>query len=138
LSNIYENFIDVLGLFDICDLSDIYLDYCEDTEKTIGIISDIDFIYYIMEEALKKDWVSVQKIDIDFWNDDDSQYKSEYMLSLNPDGNMIIQPVTYYDDQHFRNMDRVYISMEGDVSQTTIDACLEMDMEVYLFGYVTD
>ena len=40
-----------------------------------------------------------------------------------------------YKDKYFVGMDIIYISMDGDVDQTTIDMCLCEDKEVILFGY---
>ena len=59
----------------------------------------------------------------------------EYMLSVDDDGDLVVQPVIEYADKYFSSMETVYISMDGDVSQDVIDNCIDRDVNVILFGY---
>lgn len=123
-----ENISDIITLDAIEKIVDIFLDYIFHTDKTVGIIANKELIEYAMGEVLKYDCVNVKKVDLEL---DDI----EYMLSVDDDGNMIVQPVMEYYDKYFSAMWHVYISMDGDVEQTTIDNCLDRDVDVVLFGY---
>lgn len=124
-----ENISDIITLDSIEEIVDIFLEHAVNTEDTVGIIANKELIGYAMNRALSDDWISVQKVDLELDND------VEYMISIDSDGNLVVQPVVEYDDKYFVAMDHVYISMDGDVVQTTIDNCLKRDIDVVLFGY---
>lgn len=124
-----ENISDIITLDETEKIVDIFLEHAFNTDDTVGIIANKELIEHAMDEALSDDWVSVQKVDLEL--DDDI----EYMISIDSDGNLVVQPVTEYKDKYFTAMHHVYISMDGDVDQMTIDNCLNRDVDVVLFGY---
>lgn len=124
-----ENISDIITLEATEEIADIFIEHALNTEDTVGIIADKELIEYTMSKALFDDWISVRKIDLELEND------IEYMISINPDGELVVQPVIEYDDKYFTAMQHVYISMDGDVEQMTIDNCLNRDIDVVLFGY---
>lgn len=124
-----ENISDIITLEAIEEIVDIFLEHVSDTEDTVGIIANKELIKYAMGEVLSNDWISVRKVDLELDND------IEYMISIDSDGDLVVQPVIEYKDKYFADMQHVYISMDGDVDQTTIDNCLNRDIDVALFGY---
>jgi hypothetical protein len=132
--NIYENFKDVLIVNDLNDVTAPFLEKAKNTVLTVGVIATKELAECIAIEALKTSWVSSLKIELDL-EDEESNDDREYMVSINPDGNLALQPVEFYNDECFRDMYYTYILMDGSVSQVTIDACLTYGMEVTLFGY---
>lgn len=123
-----ENISDVITLDATEEIVDIFLESLEKTDKTTGIIANKEFIEYAMGEALAQDWINVRRVDIEL---DDL----EYMLSVDDNGDLVVQPVIEYTDKYFSSMETVYISMDGDVSQDVIDNCIDRDVNVILFGY---
>lgn len=123
-----ENISDIITLDATEEIVDIFLESLEMTDKTIGIIANKELVEYAMGEALAQDWINVRRVDIEL---DDL----EYMLSVDDDGNLVVQPVADFKDKYFSSMETVYISMDGDVSQDVIDNCIDRDVNVILFGY---
>lgn len=123
-----ENISDIITLDATEEIVDIFLESLEMTDRTTGIIANKELIEYAMGEALAQDWINVRRIDIEL-ND------LEYMLSVDDDGDLVVQPVIEYADKYFSSMETVYISMDGDVSQDIIDNCVDRDVNVILFGY---
>ena len=123
-----ENISDIITLNATEEIVDIFLESLETTDKTTGIIANKELIEYAMGEALTQDWINVRRVDIEL---DDL----EYMLSVDDDGDLVVQPVADYKDKYFSSMETVYISMDGDVSQDVIDNCIDRDVNVILFGY---
>lgn len=126
-----ENISDIITLDATEEIVDIFLESLEKTDKTTGIIANKELIEYAMGEALEQDWINVRRVDIEL---DDL----EYMLSVDDDGDLVVQPVIEYADKYFSSMETVYISMDGDVSQDVIDNCIDRDVNVILFGYEDD
>ena len=126
-----ENISDIITLDATEEIVDIFLESLEKTDKTTGIIANKELIEYAMGEALAQDWINVRRVDIEL---DDL----EYMLSVDDDGDLVVQPVVEYADKYFSSMETVYISMDGDVSQDVIDNCIDRDVNVILFGYEND
>lgn len=124
-----ENILDIITLDATEEIVDIFLEHAADTEDSVGLIANKELIEYAMQEALSQDWINVQKVDLESDND------IEYMISIDEDGNLVVQPVTEYSDKYFSAMEYVYISMDGDVEQMTIDDCINRDINVVLFGY---
>ena len=129
--NKYTNISDVITLDATEEIVDIFLEYLEKTDKTTGIIANKELIEYAMGEVLAQDWINVRRVDIEL---DDL----EYMLSVDDDGDLVVQPVADFKDKYFSSMETVYISMDGDVSQDVIDNCIDRDVNVILFGYEDD
>jgi len=128
LNKYEENISDIITLDATEEIVDIFLEYFKTTDKIIGIIANKELIEYAMGEALSHDWINVRKVDIELDN-------LEYMISIDNDGDLVVQPVTDFDDKYFSSMEIVYISMDGDVSQDVIDYCVDRDKNVILFGY---
>lgn len=126
-----ENISDIITLDTTEEIVDIFLRSLETTDKTTGIIANKELIEYAMGEVLAQDWINVRRVDIEL---DDL----EYMLSVDDDGDLVVQPVVEYADKYFSSMETVYISMDGDVSQDVIDNCIDRDVNVILFGYEED
>lgn len=124
-----ENISDIITLDTTEEIIDIFLDYITHTDETVGIIANKELIEYAMSEALKYNDINARKVDLELDND------IEYMISIDDDGNLVVQPLEDYHDKYFNDMQHVYISMDGDITQTTIDVCLDKDMDVVLFGY---
>ena len=57
------------------------------------------------------------------------------MISVDDDGYMVVQPVEYYDDKYFNDIEYAFVDMDGCVNQITIDNLLDRDVEIVLFGY---
>ena len=123
-----ENISDIITLDATEEIVDIFLESLETTDKTTGIIANKELIEYAMGEALAQDWINVRRVDIELQD-------LEYMLSVDDDGDLVVQPVVEYADKYFSSMKTVYISMDGDVSQYVIDNCIDRDVNVILFGY---
>lgn len=127
--NKYEkNISDIITLDATEEIVDIFLESLEMTDKTTGIIANKELVEYAMGEALAQDWINVRRVDIELED-------LEYMLSVDDDGDLVVQPVSGFNDKYFSSMETVYISMDGDVSQDVIDNCIGRDVNVILFGY---
>ena len=126
-----ENISDIITLDATEEIVDIFLESLKKTDKTIGIIANKELVEYAMGEALAQDWINVRRVDIELED-------LEYMLSVDDDGDLVVQPVVDFKDKYFSSMETVYISMDGDVSQDVIDNCIDRDVNVILFGYEED
>lgn len=93
--------------------------------ETVALIANKELVTYAMDESF--DAFNVRKVDIDVDN-------VAYMISIDKDGDIIVQPVTDFEDKFFKAIDIVYISMDGDVPQDIIDKCVNTDKDVALFG----
>lgn len=111
------------------EIVDIFLEHAFDSNETVGLISHKETINYALDCVLSCDGVSIRKVDLELDND------TEYMISIDNDGNIVVQPIVEYDDKYFTDIKHAYISMDGDISQATIDNCLDRDVDVILFGY---
>lgn len=127
-----ENISDIITLNATEEIVDIFLAHVMDTDETVGILANKELVEYAMNETLKHEYISARKVDLELSNE------VEYMISIDDDGNMVVQPVIEYNDKYFSAMQHVYISMDGDVTQATIDVCLDKGMYVVLFGYEDD
>lgn len=131
--NKYEkNISDIIELDIREEITDIFIEHATETKDTIGLIADKELVEYAMGCILDEDWINILRVDLELEND---EIPVEYMISIDFDGDLVVQPVVEYNDKYFAAMKHVYISMDGDVSQTTIDNCLNRDVDVVLFGY---
>ena len=124
-----ENIVDIITLDAIEDIVDIFLQHTINTEDTVGLIANKELIEYAMSKALSNDWINARKVDLE--SDEDI----EYMISVDPDGDLVVQSVEYYDDKYFADIQYAFVSMDEDVRQATIDNLLDRDIPVILFGY---
>ncbi len=124
-----ENISDIITLDATKEIVNIFLEHAAGTDDNVGLIANKELIEYAMQEALFQDWINARKVDLELGND------IEYMIFIGKDGNLVVQPVTEYSDKYFLSMEYVYISMDGDIGQITIDNCINRDVNVVLFGY---
>lgn len=124
-----KNIVDILTFDEIEDIVDIFIDKVYHTDKTVALITNKELVEYAMDVLLNDDCITVKRVDLEL----DSEY-AEYMISVDDDGYMIVQPVEYYDDKYFNDIEYAFVDMDGCVEQTTIDNLLDRDVEIVLFG----
>ena len=125
-----KNIVDILTFDEIEDIVDIFIDKVYRTDKTIALITNKELVEYAMDELLNDDCITVKRVDLELDSED-----AEYMISVDDDGYMVVQPVEYYDDKYFMGIEYAFIDMDGCVEQMTIDNLLDRDVPVVLFGY---
>lgn len=125
-----KNIVDILTFDEIEDIVDIFIDKVYRTDKTIALITNKELVEYAMDELLNDDCITVKRVDLELDSED-----AEYMISVDDDGYMVVQPVEYYDDKYFNGIEYAFVDMDGCVDQMTIDNLLDRDVEIVLFGY---
>lgn len=125
-----KNIVDILTFDEIEDIIDIFIDKVYHTDKTVALITNKELVEYAMNELLEDSYITVKRVDLEL----DSEY-AEYMTSVDDDGYMVVQPVEYYDDKYFNDIEYAFVDMDGCVEQMTIDNLLNRDVEILLFGY---
>ena len=125
-----KNIVDILTFDEIEDIVDIFIDKVCHTDKTVALITNKELIEYAMNELLEDDCITVKRVDLELDSED-----AEYMISVDDDGYMVVQPVEYYDDKYFKDIEYAFVDMDGCVDQMTIDNLLDRDVSVVLFGY---
>ena len=125
-----KNIVDILTFDEIEDIVDIFIDKVYHTDKTVALITNKELVEYAMDVLLNYDCITVKRVDLEL----DNEY-AEYMISVDYDGYMIVQPVEYYDDKYFNDIEYAFVDMDGCVEQMTIDNLLNRDVEIVLFGY---
>lgn len=126
-----KNIIDILTFDEIEDIVDVFIKKVYRTDKTVALITNKELVEYTMDNLLTDDCVTVKRVDLEL---DDV----EYMISVDDDGEMVVQPVEYYDNKYFKNIEFAFVDMDGCVEQATIDALLDRDVLVVLFGIDED
>lgn len=124
-----KNIVDILTFDEIEDIVDIFIDKVYHTDKTVALITNMELVEYAMDVLLNDDCITVKRVDLEL----DSEY-AEYMISVDDDGYMVVQPVEYYDDKYFKGIEYAFVDMDGCVEQMTIDNLLDRDVEIVLFG----
>ena len=124
-----KNIVDILTFDEIEDIVDIFIDKVYHTDKTVALITNKELVEYAMDVLLNDDCITVKRVDLEL----DSEY-AEYMISVDDDGYMVVQPVEYYDDKYFNDIEYAFVGMDGCVEQMTIDNLLDRDVEITLFG----
>lgn len=124
-----KNIVDILTFDEIEDVVDIFIDKVYHTNKTVALITNKELVEYAMGVLLNDDCITVKRVDLEL----DSEY-AEYMISVDDDGYMVVQPVEYYNDKYFNDIEYAFVDMDGCVEQTTIDNLLDRDVEIVLFG----
>ena len=124
-----KNIVDILTFDEIEDIVDIFIDKVYRTDKTIALITNKELVEYAMDKLLNDDCITVKKVDLELDSED-----AEYMISVDDDGYMVVQPVEYYDDKYFNDIEYAFVDMNGCVEQMTIDNLLDRDVEIVLFG----
>ena len=125
-----KNIVDILTFDEIEDIVDIFIDKLYHTDKTVALITNKELVEYAMDELLNDDCITVKRVDLELDGED-----VEYMISVDDDGYMVVQPVEYYDDKYFNGIEYAFVDMDGCVEQMTIDNLLDRDVEIVLFGY---
>lgn len=125
-----KNIVDILTFDEIEDIVDIFIDKLYHTDKTVALITNKELVEYAMDELLNDDCITVKRVDLELDSED-----TEYMISVDDDGYMIVQPVENYDDKYFKDIEYAFVDMDGCVDQTTIDNLLDRNVEIVLFGY---
>ena len=128
-----KNIVDVLTFDEIEDIVDIFIDKVYHTDKTIALITNKELVEYAMDILLNDDCITVKRVDLELDSED-----AEYMISVDDDGYMVVQPVQYYDDKYFNDIEYAFVDMDGCVEQMTIDNLLNRDVEIVLFGIDDD
>jgi hypothetical protein len=127
IKNKYED-IGIIELENPEDIVETFIACAMDANehgKTVGLIANKELVTYAMDESF--DAFNVRKVDIEADN-------VAYMISIDKDGDIVVQPVTDFEDKFFKAIDIVYISVDGDVPQDIIDKCVNADKDVALFG----
>ena len=124
-----KNIVDILTFDEIEDIVDIFIDKVYHTDKTVALITNKELVEYAMDELLNDDCITVKRVDLELDGED-----VEYMISVDDDGYMVVQPVEYYDDKYFNDIEYAFVDMDGCVEQMTIDNLLDRDVEIELFG----
>ena len=125
-----KNIVDILTFDEIEDIVDIFIDKVYHTDKTVALITNKELVEYAMDKLLNDDCITVKRVDLELDSED-----AEYMISVDDDGYMVVQPVEYYDDKYFKDIEYAFVDMDGCVDQMTIDNLLDRDVEIVLFGY---
>ena len=125
-----KNIVDILTFDEIEDIVDIFIDKVYHTDKTVALITNKELVEYAMDELLNDDCITVKRVDLELDSED-----AEYMISVDDDGYMVVQPVEYYDDKYFMGIEYAFVDMDGCVGQVTIDNLLNRNVEIVLFGY---
>lgn len=124
-----KNIVDILTFDEIEYIVDIFIDKVYHTDKTVALITNKELVEYAMNELLEDSYITVKRVDLELDSED-----VEYMISVDDDGYMVVQPVEYYDDKYFNDIEYAFVDMDGCVEQMTIDALLNRDMKIVLFG----
>ena len=125
-----KNIVDILTFDEIEDIVDIFIDKVYHTDKTVALITNKELVEYAMDVLLNDDCITVKRVDLELDSED-----AEYMISVDDDGYMVVQPVEYYDDKYFKDIEYAFVDMDGCVEQMTIDNLLDRNVEIVLFGY---
>lgn len=124
-----KNIVDILTFDEIEDIVDFFIDKVYHTDKTVALITNKELVEYAMDALLNDDCITVKRVDLELDSED-----AEYMISVDDDGYMVVQPVEYYDDKYFNNIEYAFVDMDGCVEQMTIDNLLDRNVSVVLFG----
>ena len=124
-----KNIVDILTFDEIEDIVVIFIDKVYHTDKTVALITNKELVEYASDEWLDDDCITVKRVDLELDGED-----VEYMISVDDDGYMVVQPVEYYDDKYFNDIEYAFVDMDGCVEQMTIDNLLDRDIEIVLFG----
>lgn len=125
-----KNIVDILTFDEIEDIVDIFINEVYHTDKTVALITDKELVEYAMDELLNDDCITVKRVDLELDSED-----AIYMISVDDDGYMVVQPVEYYGDKYFKDIEYAFVDMDGCVDQMTIDNLLDRNVPVVLFGY---
>ena len=124
-----KNIVDILSFDEIEDIVDIFIDKVYHTDKTVALITNKELVEYAKDVLINDEYIAVKRVDLELDSED-----AEYMISVDDDGYMVIQPVQYYDDKYFNDIEYAFVDMDGCVEQMTIDNLFDRNVEIVLFG----
>ena len=124
-----KNIVDILSFDEIEDIVDIFIDKVYHTDKTVALITNKELVEYAKDVLINDEYIAVKRVDLELDSED-----AEYMISVDDDGYMVVQPVEYYDDKYFKAIEYAFVDMDGCVEQMTIDNLLDRNVEIVLFG----
>ena len=124
-----KNIVNILTFDETEDIVDIFINKVYHTDKTVALITNKELVEYAMDVLLNDDCITVKRVDLELDSED-----VEYMISVDYDGYMVVQPVEYYDDKYFNDIEYAFVDMDGCVEQMTIDNLLDRNVEIVLFG----
>lgn len=125
-----KNIVDIITFDETEDIVDIFIDKVYHTDKTVALITNKELVEYAKDVLINDEYIAVKRVDLELDSED-----AEYMISVDDDGYMVVQPVEYYDDKYFKDIEYAFVDMDGCVDQMTIDNLLDRDVEIVLFGY---
>lgn len=122
-----KNIVDILTFDEIEDIVDVFIKKAYRTDKTVALITNKELVEYAMDTLFTDDCVTVKRVDLEL-------DEAEYMISVDDNGDMIVKPIEYYNDKYFEDIEFAFVDMDGCVEQATIDALLDREVPVVLFG----
>ena len=125
-----KNIKDIITFDEIEDIVDVLIDVVHHADKTVALITNKELVEYAKDVLINDEYIAVKRVDLELDSED-----AEYMISVDDDGYMVVQPVEYYDDKYFMGIEYAFIDMDGCVDQMTIDNLLDRNVPVVLFGY---
>ena len=125
-----KNIKDIITFDEIEDIVDVLIDVVHHADKTVALITNKELVEYAKDVLINDEYIAVKRVDLELDSED-----AEYMISVDDDGYMVVQPVEYYDDKYFKDIEYAFVDMDGCVDQMTIDNLLDRDVSVVLFGY---
>lgn len=125
-----KNIKDIITFDEIEDIVDVLIDVVHHADKTVALITNKELVEYAKDVLINDEYIAVKRVDLELDSED-----AEYMISVDDDGYMVVQPVEYYDDKYFKDIEYAFVDMDGCVEQMTIDNLLDRDVSVVLFGY---
>ena len=125
-----KNIKDIITFDEIEDIVDVLIDVVHHADKTVALITNKELVEYAKDVLINDEYIAVKRVDLELDSED-----AEYMISVDDDGYMVVQPVEYYDDKYFMGIEYAFVDMDGCVDQMTIDNLLDRDVSVVLFGY---
>ena len=124
-----KNIKDIITFDEIEDIVDVLIDVVHHADKTVALITNKELVEYAKDVLINDEYIAVKRVDLELDSED-----AEYMISVDDDGYMVVQPVEYYDDKYFMGIEYAFVDMDGCVEQMTIDNLLNRDVEIVLFG----
>ena len=128
-----KNIKDIITFDEIEDIVDVLIDVVHHADKTVALITNKELVEYAKDVLINDEYIAVKRVDLELDSED-----AEYMISVDDDGYMVVQPVEYYDDKYFNGIEYAFVDMDGCVDQMTIDNLLDRNVEIVLFGYEDD
>lgn len=122
-----KNIVDILTFDEIEDIVDVFIKKAYRTDKTVALITNKELVEYAMDTLFTDDCVTVKRVDLEL-------DEAEYMISVDDNGDIIVKPIEYYNDKYFEDIEFAFVDMDGCVEQATIDALLDREVPVVLFG----